>query len=102
MYAAKQALWLHSLIYKLFSISLAATTLFSDNQLVIALTKEHQYHTHTKHIDICFHFIRWIVEEGKLRLIYCPTKEMVVDILTKALPSAKVKHFAIELGLVSA
>ena len=76
-------------------------TLFSDNQSAIALAKEHQYHARTKHIDIRFHFIRWIIEEGRLRLIYCPTEDMVANALTKALPSAKVKHFAMELGLVS-
>jgi len=100
-YAAKEALWLHTLIFQLFGTSLPATTLFSDNQSAIALTKEHQYHARTKHIDIRFHFIRWIVEEGKIRIIYCPTDEMVADTLTKALPSAKVKHFATSLGLVS-
>ena len=99
-YAAKEALWLRQLILQLFGINLDATTLFSDNQSAIALTKEHQYHARTKHIDVRFHFIRWIVEEGKIRLIYCPTDEMVADILTKALPSTKVKHFAHELGLV--
>jgi hypothetical protein len=66
----------------------------------LGLTKEHQYHARTKHIDICFHFIRWIIEDSKLQLIYCPTEEMVADILTKALVSTKVKHFARELGLV--
>jgi hypothetical protein len=101
-YATKEALWLHSLIYELFGIMLTATTLFSSNQSAIALTKEHQYHVHTKHIDIRFHFIQWIVKEGKLQLIYCPTEEMVADVLTKALPSTKVKHFTTELGLVSA
>ena len=100
-YAAKEALWLRSLIFQLFGTSLTATTLFSDNQSAIALTKEHQYHARTKHIDVRYHFIRWIVEEGKIRLIYCPTDEMVADTLTKALPSAKVKHFAGALGLVS-
>jgi len=99
-YAAKEALWLRSLIFQIFGISLSATTLYSDNQSAIALTKEHQYHARTKHIDIHYHFIRWIVEEGKIRLIYCPTDEMVADTLTKALPSAKVKHFAGALGLV--
>ena len=78
---------------------LETTTLFSDNQSAITLTKEHQYHARTKHINICFHFIRWIVEDGKLRLIYCPMEEMVADIFTKALVSMKVKHFASELGL---
>ena len=60
-----------------------------------------KYHARTKHIDVCFHFIRWIVEDGKLQLIYCPTEEMVADVFTKALVSTKVKHFARELGLVS-
>ncbi len=101
MYATKEALWLRSLILQLFSVTLDATTLFSDNQSAIALAKEHQYYTRMKHIDIRFHFIRWIIEEGRLRLIYCPTEDMVADTLTKALPSAKVKHFAMELGLVS-
>jgi len=100
-HAAKEGLWLRSLISQLFGKTLPTTTLFSDNQSAIALTKDHQYHARTKHIDIRFHFIRWIVEEGKLRLIYCPTEEMVADTLTKALPSPKVKHFATELGLVS-
>ena len=100
-YAAKEALWLRSLLTQLFDIAPHATTLFSDNQSAIALTKDHQYHARTKHIDIRFHFIRWIVENGSLRLIYCPTNDMVADSLTKALPSPKVKHFAAELGLVS-
>ena len=74
--------------------------LFSDNQSAIALTKDHQYYARTKHIDIRFHFIHWIVENSSLQLVYCPTNDMVADALTKALPSLKVKHFAKELGLV--
>ena len=100
-YAAKEALWLRQLILQIFGLNLGPTNLFSDNQSAIALTKEHQYHAQTKHIDVRFHFIRWIIEDGKLRLIYCPTDEMVADALTKALVSTKVKHFAIELGLVA-
>lgn len=99
--AAKEALWLRSLLSQLFATDFEPTTLFSDNQSAIALTKDHQYHARTKHIDIRFHFIRWIVENGSLRLVYCPTNDMVADVLTKALPSPKVKHFAKELGLVS-
>ena len=100
-YAAKEALWLRSLISQLFDTTLKPTTLFSDNQSAIALTKDHQFHVRTKHINIRFHFIHWIVENGSLRLVYCPTNDMVADALTKALPSPKVKHFAKELGLIS-
>ena len=64
VHAAKEALWLCSLISSLFGIDIPMTILFSDNQSAIALTKEHQYHARTKHIDIRFHFLCWIVEEG--------------------------------------
>ena len=63
-YAAKEALWLRSLLSQTFDTNLEITTLFSDNQSAIALTQDHQYHARTKHIDIRFHFIRWIVENG--------------------------------------
>ena len=56
-YAAKEALWLQSLISQLFDTTLEATMLFLDNQSTIALTEDHQYHMRTKHIDIQFHFI---------------------------------------------
>jgi hypothetical protein len=98
---AKEVLWLHSLITQLFGTKLDATTLFSDNQSAIVLTKDHQYHACTKHTDIQFHFICWIIKEGFLQLVFCPTTNMVTDALTKVLPSPKVKHFAVELGLIS-
>jgi len=100
-HAAKEAVWLRTLISELYGEDLikGPTTLHSDNQSAIALTKDHQYHARTKHIDIRFHFIRWVIEEGKVKLVYCPTNDMLADSFTKALPSAKVKHFAAALGL---
>ena len=97
--AAKEGLWIRSLLSQLFPGKLDMTTLFSDNQSAVALAKDHQYHARTKHIDIRFHFIRYVIENGSIRLIYCPTDDMVADMLTKALPSAKVKHFASQLEL---
>jgi hypothetical protein len=34
-----------------------------------------------------------------VRLMYCPTQDMVADMFTKGLPLPKVKHFAACLGL---
>jgi hypothetical protein len=98
-HAVKEALWLRTLISEVMGDITGPTTLYLDNQGAIALAKDHQYHARTKHIDIHFHFICWIIEEGKLSLIYCPTDEMVADAMTKALPSAKVKHFGASFGL---
>ena len=39
----------------------------------------------SKHIAIKYHFVRDQVGKGTVKLEYCPTKEMVADILTKGL-----------------
>ena len=95
----KEGLWLQSLLAEIFEPFTDTTMLFLDNQSAIVLTRDHQYHARTKHIDVHYHFIHWVVENGSLRLVYCPTADMIVDMLTKALPLPKVKHFAECLGL---
>ena len=56
-HATKEALWLRTLIKELFGEIKGPTTLYSDNQSTIALTKDHQHHMCMKHIDIRFHFV---------------------------------------------
>jgi hypothetical protein len=99
MHGGKEALWLHSLISEVFRALQEQTTLFSNNQAAIALTCNHQYHVQNKHINVQYHWICWVVKQGAIKVIYCPTNNMVTNVLIKALPSAKVKHFAAELRL---
>lgn len=75
------------------------TTIYGDNQSAITLTHGGQYHICTKHIDIWYHFIYYIIKARSIKLIYCPMDEQMADILTKALPSTEVKHFANAIGL---
>jgi hypothetical protein len=98
-HAAKEAVWLRRLLTELFRPLDGPTTLFSDSQSAIALAQDGHYHARTKHIDIRYHFIRYIIEAGTIKLVYCSTDDMTADTLTKALPSAKAKHFATALGL---
>ena len=54
-HAMKEAIWLRSLVFKLFPNAKAEPNpilLYSDNQLAIALTKDNKYHARMKHIDI--------------------------------------------------
>ena len=46
--------------------------LYSDSQLAIMLTKDGSYHARMKHIDIRYHFLRFVVDNHSLRLVYCP------------------------------
>jgi hypothetical protein len=98
-HAAKEAIWLRRLLTELFDSIHTPTTLFSDSKSAIALAHDGHYHARTKHIDIRYHFIRYIIEAGTIKLVYCPTNDMTADTLTKALPSVKAKHFASALGL---
>jgi hypothetical protein len=101
-HAAKEGIWLRRLIGELFDNADAPTTLYCDNQAAITLATTDNFHARTKHIDIRFHFIRHCVETGVFKLIYCPTDDMVADLLTKALPAWKVKGHTAALGLRSA
>lgn len=98
-HTSKEAIWLRSFIKELFGDPEQPLPLRSDNQSAIALAKDDRFHARTKHIDIRFHFIRYAIAEGKISLSYCPTEDMTADILTKALPSLKCKHFASSMGL---
>jgi len=98
-HAAKEAVWLHHLFGELFPVINKPTDLHSDSQSVIVLTIGGHYHARTKHIDIRYHFIHYIIEARSIKLIYCPTDQQTADTLTKALPSIKAKHFVHAMGV---
>src|ERR1700678_3004985 len=99
-HTAKEAIWLRHLMEIFKSID-TPTTLFSNSKSAIALAHNGHYHACTKHIDIRYHFICYIIEAGTIKLVYCPTSDMTADTLTKVLPSVKAKHFAAALGLTA-
>jgi hypothetical protein len=101
-HAAKEAIWLRHFVSEVFRPLVQPTVLHCDNQSAIALAQSRAFHARTKHIDIHYHFIHFSVDKGSISLVYCPTDSMIVDMLTKPLPSLKVKHFASALGLRSA
>ena len=92
-------MWLRTLFGKVFGNIGQTTTIFGDNKSAIALMHSRNYHACTKHIDIHYHFIRYIINASSIKLIYCPTNKQTVDMLTKALPSTKAKHFTAAMGL---
>ena len=50
------------------------------------------YHTRTKHIDVRFHFLREILDEGDIELQKIHTKENHADMLIKVVPGVKFAH----------
>ena len=83
--ASQEAIWLQQLMSDLSKKTLQEMIIYKDNQSTICLAKNQAVHGRTKHIDIKYHFIRDLVEAGKIKLIYCATENMVADIFTKGL-----------------
>lgn len=54
-----------------------------DNQRCIHLPKQEDMNLHSKHIDIKYHLVKHLQEEGMIKLTYCPKEEMIADVLTK-------------------
>jgi hypothetical protein len=77
--------------------SLRAHCISSDTTL--KLMQGDNYHARMKHINIHYHFIQDVVNKGYIKLQYCPTDDMMVDILTKALPHWKVNQHVLGLRL---
>ena len=47
----------------------------------------------TKHVDVADHYIREQVERQRVSVAFCPTEEMIADIMTKPLPRpAFIRH----------
>ena len=88
--AVQESLWLQQLMSDILNKSVRLMTLQEDNKSTIALAKNQHTHGRTKHIDIKYHFIRDMVESGRIKLQYCPSESMIADIFTKGL---SIKQF---------
>lgn len=68
-------------------------TLYGDNKINIALTKNIKSQYRTKHINIQFYYIRKFVDEDKLTIKQIPSSKMLANKITKALPSEIFKKY---------
>jgi hypothetical protein len=95
----KEAIWLRKFMADVGLVQVGATSIMCDNQGCIALAKNLTHHSCTKHIDIQHHFIREKLESGEIGLKYCPTQDMVADVLTKALAKERHQNLTRSMGL---
>jgi transposase InsO family protein len=65
--------------------------ILADNQGCIKLAENVFGSSRAKHIEIRYHYVRDMWEQGKIDVLYEPTATMTADVLTKALP--KDRHW---------
>jgi hypothetical protein len=67
--------------------------IYKNNQSVIALIKNLQFHARIKHIDIQTHFIKQKVIEESIDLFYVLIDQIIADDLIKSLIKDKFVQF---------
>ncbi len=98
-HAAKEAVWLRQLLSELSLNTSSPTILHVDNQSAIVIAKNPEFHDHTKHINVCYHFLWQVIEDGMVELCYIPTGDQVADALTKGLPPTSFNKFQDAMGV---
>ncbi|KAH9142061.1 hypothetical protein AeRB84_013835 [Aphanomyces euteiches] len=91
-YGLQEALWLKSLLEELELSVKLPIIVYEDNQSTIKMAENSALQQRTKHIDVRHHFIRDLVREHMIKIEYCPTNEMLADMLTKTLPRPKFQE----------
>ena len=65
----------------------SCTTVYEDNQGAIQLANNPLSSSNSKHIDVRHHFLREMVSEKKIRVVYLKSADQHADMMTKALPA---------------
>lgn len=89
--ASQEAIWIRRLLDDFGEEQRLATTMYEDNQSCLKLIKNKRHSNRTKHIDTKYHFVRDLVEKGIINPQYCPTEDMIADLLTKPLGPKKMR-----------
>ena len=91
MEAMKEAIWLQGLMDDL-GIWQDFLRLRCDSMSAIYLAKNQVYHARTKHIDVRYHFVRDVPDDGDIKLVKIHTEDNPADMLTKVVTGVKFKH----------
>ena len=98
-YAAKKLIWFQHFLGDLGMSKFNPKSVFCNNQGAISLAKNPTHHAKTKHIDVQLQFIWDHVEKGTIKVKYCPTENMLADLMTKGLPLESHKRVLRLMGV---
>jgi len=101
---SKETIYLQNTITDLnkalkLEIPINIPVIMEDNTGAIKLSHNAEFHKRTKHIDIKYHFIRELVENNKIRIIYINTKNQLADPLTKLITGPRLAAWKDKIGL---
>ena len=97
-YACQEDLWLRQLLMDLNQAQQGPTTLYEHNQGCLKLALQENHSARTMHIDVRHQFLQDLQEWEIVDMEYCPTREMLADMLTKPLLKTRFEEIIKKLG----
>jgi hypothetical protein len=96
--ASKEMIWLQRFMEELGKKQ-ENNRFYYDSESAINLAKNSSFHSKNKHIQLRYHFIRSILEDGYLKLEKIHTRQNPADMLTKGVIREKLSSCSVLVGL---
>lgn len=96
---ACQVVWMRRILMVCGHEERDCTSINCDNSFTIKLFKNPVMHGRSKHINVGFHFLKNLSEEGVISLVYCVSVDQIADIMTKSLKTDVFQKLRISLSM---
>ena len=99
--AGKEAEWLRNMLLdiKLWPQPMPAISLYCDSQATMSKAFSKMYNGKSRHISLRHEYVRQLISDGIISIIYVKSCNNLADPFTKALPRDVVKKTSAGLGL---
>jgi hypothetical protein len=95
---SRQAVWIQNIFTEL-GLQTRPTQICADNEGGIFIASNPVQERRTKHIDVRFHYVRDLIEQKRIDVVWVPTDDNPADMFTKNLGHIKFEKFRGMLGL---
>lgn len=96
---ARQCVWMQRISEHLSIIQVQVNTILCDDSLTIKLSMNLVLHGKIKHIDIRFHFMRNLMNDKIIDIVYYWTKDQIADIVKRPLKLEAFMKLRAKLGV---
>lgn len=100
--ACQELIWIISLTEDLGLEQKLPIKIMEDNQSAIKISQSEKHNSRVKHIDVKYHYIRELQKQNIVEVDYCPSQQMISDMLTKPLPKPSFEMHRNAVNLIPA
>ena len=99
--AGKEAEWIRDLLLdiKIYPKPMPPVSLHCDSQATLSRAYSNTYNGKSRHISLRHEYVRQLIKDGIITIMYVKTSKNLADPFTKGLPRDVVKGTSIEMGL---